>query len=73
VSKSDNPFKTLMMYCNVNLNCDGQKIKCRYGKSLPNAKYNTWHINGKDTGFQVLEFISDLKEKYTSIQVTWKR
>lgn len=62
-----------MMYCNVNLACDGQKLKCRYGKSSPNVEYNTWHVNGKDTGLGVLDFISYLKGKYKSIRVTWKK
>lgn len=73
MSKRDNVGLVLMTHCKVNLDCDGQKLQCRYGKSSPNAEINTWHVNGKDTGLQVTAFIKDLKEKYISIRVIWKR
>jgi hypothetical protein len=72
VGKRDNAGLTLMIYRSVNLLCDGEKLELRYRK--PEGEENgVWFQNGENTGLQVSALVKQLREKYKSIRVTWKR
>lgn len=72
MAKRDNFAVVLMTHCKVNLKCDDEKLQCRY-LMVEGKDYGTWWINGKDTGLQVTGLIKELKSKYKSISVTYKR
>ncbi|MBZ9622917.1 hypothetical protein G9F71_008625 [Clostridium sp. FP2] len=72
MSKRDNPNLILMTYCNVNLQCDDEKLQMRYRRTEEKA-YGVWFCNGNNTGLQVIELIKMLREKYSSIKVIWKK
>lgn len=72
MSKRDNVNLVLMTHCKVNLQCDDDKLQCRY-LSIRGKSYGTWWINGEDTKLQVTALIKMLKEKYKRITVLWKR
>lgn len=72
MSKRDRVGIILMTYCNVNLQCDDEKLQLRYRKTEDNP-YGVWFCNGENTGLQFSGLLKMLKEKYQSIKVTWKR
>lgn len=72
MSKRDSVNLVLMTHCKVNLQCDKEKLQCRY-IPVKGKEYGTWWINGEDTNLQVTGLIDMLKKKYKSIRVIWKR
>ena len=66
MAKKDNWKQILMFNCKVNLNCDCEKLQCRYINRV-------WYINGEKTDLGVLGLIKHLKESYKNIRVTWKK
>lgn len=72
MGKRDNMATVLMTHCNVNLQCDDDKIQCRYIK-VEGEGYGTWWLNGVDSKLQVTGLIKMLREKYKTIKVLWKR
>ncbi|AGF56928.1 hypothetical protein B0P06_004787 [Clostridium saccharoperbutylacetonicum] len=72
MSKRDNVNLVLMTHYKVNLQCDDEKIQCRY-LMVRGESYATWWLNGEDTKLQVTALIKMLREKYKSIKVLWKR
>ena len=72
MGKRDNMAAVLMIHCKVNLQCDDEKIKCRYVK-VEGKDYGTWWLNGVDSKLQVTALIKMLREKYKAIKVIWKR
>lgn len=72
MSKRDNVEFVLMTHCNVNLDCDGEKLELRY-KKVEGKSYGVWFMNGENTGLQVMKLIEKLRDKYKVIKVTWKR
>lgn len=73
MSKRDNVNSILMTYQNVNLDCDGKKLKLRYRHNPDNPEFGIWFCNGENTGLQVSKLIKMLREKYKTINVTWKK
>lgn len=71
MSKKDNIGLTLMMYPKVNLQCDEEKLQCRYIR-VEGKEWGTWWINGENKNLQCTELIKFLKEKYKNITVLWK-
>lgn len=72
MSKRDNVNLVLMTHCKVNLQCDDEKMECRYLK-VQGESYGTWWVNGEDTKLQVTALIKMFREKYKRISVLWKR
>ncbi|WP_321994810.1 hypothetical protein [Clostridium butyricum] len=59
--------------CNVNIKVNGEVLKYRYRPNPENTKYSVWFSNEENTGMQSTELIKYLGEKYSDIEVTWKR
>jgi hypothetical protein len=72
MAKGDNPYMVLMTNCNVKLECDGEKIDLKY-RQTEEHKYGVWFMNGENTGLQVTSLWKQLKEKYNSIKVVYKK
>lgn len=72
MAKGDNPYMVLMTNCNVKLKCDEEILVCKYLKT-DTGTYGVWFINGENTGLQVTSLWKQLKEKYKSIKVIYKR
>lgn len=72
MAKGDNPYIILMTYCNVKLECDGEKLDLKY-RRVGGCKYGVWFLNGKNTGLQVTSLWKMINDKYKNIKVTYKR
>lgn len=72
MASRDNVNIVLATHCNVNLQCDEEKLQLRYRK-VEGKNYGEWFCNGVNTGLQVTELIKMLRGKYKNIKVIWKR
>lgn len=72
MAKGDKWNYVLMVNCNVKLKCDDEILDFKY-KMVAGKSWGTWWKNGQDTGLQVTTLIKELKEKYKSIVVMYKR